>query len=132
MEQTTLRTFAILVSTAERNEWFQSKEDLPVPIREQLETSLRSSDSFTFLLADQKGREELVKALSGGNSQLGIRYANKEAGGKYPVGKVSFSSKDRQTADGIGLVPMMRRLIIGLSLAITVALLLLLTKIISR
>jgi hypothetical protein len=132
MEQTTLRTFAILVSTSDRNEWFQSKEDLPSPIREQMESSLRSSDSFTFLLADQNGREELVKALSGSPSQLGIRYTNKESNTKYPARKVTFASPDSSAAEGIGLVHMMRRITIGLSLAILVALFLLLTKILSR
>lgn len=132
MEQTTLRTFAVLVSTSERNQWFQSKEDLPASIRAQLESSLRSTDSFTFLLADQNGREELLKALSGGPSQLGTRYGNRQSSDKELVRKVSFSSGDTQPSEGIGLVPMMRRVTIGLSLVLALALILLMTRILSR
>ena len=77
MEQTTLRTFTIMVYNSNGAQWFRSKDELPVELRQKLEETMQSSNSATILLADRNGREELAKALRGTPSALSARYAPK-------------------------------------------------------
>ena len=127
MERATLRTSAILVSTGDRTEWFPSKETLPQSLRQQLENTLNSPNTFTFLLADRNGRRELAHALDGRPSSLSRRYTAKE-----PLGAPAAVAGKRSPDPGIGIVPMVRRFIIGLSLAFCAVLFLLTARVLSR
>ena len=136
MERTTLRTSTILVSTSERTEWFESKDAIPPSLRKQLEDSLNSPNSFTFLLADRNGRQELMNALDGRPSALTRRYTSRESGepGVEAVASLLATSGPvtKWNNDGIGIVPMVKRLVIGFSLAFSVVLFLLTAKVLSR
>ncbi len=135
MERATLRTSTILVSTSERTEWFDSKAEIPPSLRKQLEDSLNSPNSFTFLLADKNGRQELLNALDGRPSALTRRDTSKES----TVDPEAVSSLlatagpvTKWSNEGIGIVPMAKRLVIGFSLAFSAVLFLLTAKVLSR
>ena len=130
MERATLRTSTILICTSERTEWFDSKDEIPPSIRQQLENSLNSPNSFTFLLADRNGRQELLNALDGRPSALSRRYTSKEL--TMPGANAVSALPAMPGANGIGIVPMVQRLIIGFSLAISAVLFLLTAKVLSR
>lgn len=130
MEQSTLRTKSILVSTLDHTEWFQSKEDLPAPIRKRMESALNSPNSFTFLLADRNGRDELVKALGGESSPLTPRYSLKNSAKGLP-NKVTLSEPDTRSFDGTSIATTIRRMIIAFSLVLAFTLFLIGTKILS-
>ena len=136
MESATLRTSTILVSTSERTEWFDSKEEIPPSLRKQLEDSLNSPNSFTFLLADRNGRQELVNALGGRPSALTRRYTSmesKEHGSEVAVSLLAKAGPvTKWSNEGIGIVPMAKRLVIGFSLAFSAVLFLLTAKVLSR
>ncbi len=131
MEQSTLRTKSILVSTLDHTEWFQSKEDLPAPIRKQMESALNSPNSFTFLLADRKGRDELVRALGGEASPLTPRYASKNSN-KGMAKNVTLSAPENRSFEGMSIATTMRLMIIALSLALAFTLLLIGAKFLSH
>ena len=130
MEQSTLRTKSILVSTLDHTEWFQSKEDLPAPIRKQMESALNSPNSFTFLLADRNGRDELIKALGGESSPLTPRYASKNSS-KSMAKNVTLTASDAPSFDGIGIATTTRRIIIAFSLILAFTLILICGKFLS-
>jgi len=54
---------------------YRSVEDIPVGLRRKLQTSTASTNSATILIADKRGREELVRALQGQPSQVQCRLA---------------------------------------------------------
>ena len=135
MERNTLRTSTILVSTSERTEWFDSKASIPPSLRKQLEDSLNSTNSFTFLLAD-KNRQELINALDGRPSALTRRHTSYESTGEQAEAVASLLATagpvTKWSHEGIGIVPMVKRLVIGFSLAFSAVLFLLTAKVLSR
>ena len=130
MEQSTLRTKSILVSTLGHTEWFQSKEDLPASIRKQMESALDSPNSFTFLLADRNGRDELVKALAGETTPLAARHISKTS--TNVLGKNDTLAAFKTISfDGMSIAGTMRRIIATVSLVLIFTLLLIVTKLFS-
>ena len=117
MEQTTLRTFTIMVYNSNRAQWFRSKDELPQDLRKKLEQTLHSSNSATILLADRNGREELAKALRGTPSALSARYAPKMLPASIAEALPVVPIKSRRS-DGIGLVPMTKRIAIGFTIVL--------------
>ncbi len=136
MERATLRTSTILVSTSERTEWFESKAAIPPSLRKQLEDSLNSTNTFTFLLADRNGRQELINALDGRPSALTRRHTSYVSTGEQGEAVASLLATagpvTKWSHEGIGIVPMAKRLIIGFSLAFSAVLFLLTAKVLSR
>ena len=136
MERATLRTSTILVSTSERTEWFDSKEEIPPSLRKQLEDSLNSPNSFTFLLADRNGRQELANALGGRPSAMTRRNTSMESnvyGSEVAASLLATAGPvTKWRNEGIGIVPMAKRLVIGFSLAFSAVLFLLTAKVLSR
>lgn len=70
METRTVRTSTILISSGGQTRLFRSRSDVPVELREKLDESLASSTAATVLIADQKGRDEIMKLLRGEPSVL--------------------------------------------------------------
>ena len=118
-QQTTLRTFTIMVYNSNGTHWFRSKDELPAALREKLEETLQSSNSATILLADRNGREELAKALRGTPSALSSRYSPKPLPPgpilEQPLAVTSSAARIRRK-EGIGLVPMTKGIAIGFTL----------------
>src|SRR6202035_1174646 len=55
---------------------YRSVSEIPDRLRKELEESTNSFNSATILIADRRGREEIVKALNGLPSSLRSRLAN--------------------------------------------------------
>jgi hypothetical protein len=81
----TVKTSTIFIAKGGRTRVFRSVEDVPPRLRKQLEESTNSFNSATILIADRRGREEIVRALNGMPSSLRTRLASslspKRAGG---------------------------------------------------
>ena len=71
----TARSSTIFVATADDTRVYRSLQELPADLRQRLEATTRSHNSATILIADKRGREELVRALQGLPSQVQCRLA---------------------------------------------------------
>jgi hypothetical protein len=76
MQRVTVRTSTIFIAKGKETYVFQSVEDVPPALRKELERSTNSFNSATILIADRRGREEIVRALNGLPSSLRSRLAN--------------------------------------------------------
>jgi hypothetical protein len=73
MAQLTARSSTIVIATAQETHVYRSVEDVPPPLRQKLATYTRGMNSATILIADKRGREELVRALQGRPSEVQCR-----------------------------------------------------------
>ncbi len=76
MPRLTARSSTIFIATGEETRVYRSVEDVPPPLRRKLVESTRGLNSATILIADKRGREELVRALQGRASEVQSRLAN--------------------------------------------------------
>ena len=73
MSRHTLKSSTIFISVGEKTEVYRSVEDVPPPLRKKLEQSTNGINSATILIADRKGKEEIVRAIRGLPSSLRSR-----------------------------------------------------------
>src|SRR5689334_17823279 len=64
------RTSTIFIATGTGTHVYRSMGDVPPPLRRKLHTSTTGMNSATILIADKRGREELVRALQGRPSDV--------------------------------------------------------------
>jgi hypothetical protein len=76
MQRVTVRTSTIFIAKGNRTRVFHSVDEVPAQLRRELERSTNSFNSATILIADRRGREEIVRALNGLPSSLRSRLAN--------------------------------------------------------
>ena len=70
MEIQTFRTSTILISTGDKTQLYKSRSEMTPELRRDLQRTLNSSMAATILIADQKGRDEILKLLRGEASAL--------------------------------------------------------------
>ena len=73
MPHLTLKSSTIFISVGDKTEVFRSVNDVPPRLRKKLEQSTNSINSATILIADRKGKEEIVRAIRGLPSSLRSR-----------------------------------------------------------
>ena len=73
MSRVTLKSSTIFISVGNKTEVYRSVEDVPPPLRKKLEQSTNGINSATILIADRKGKEEIVRAIRGLPSTLRSR-----------------------------------------------------------
>ncbi len=73
MPQLTARSSTIFIAMGEKTRVYRSVEDVPFPLRQKLVESTRGMNSATILIADKRGRAELVRALQGRSSEIQCR-----------------------------------------------------------
>ncbi len=73
MASVTARSATIFIASGDETKVYHSVEDVPVEMRRRLLETTRSVNSATILIADKRGREELVRALQGGQSNVQSR-----------------------------------------------------------
>jgi hypothetical protein len=73
MSRVTLKSSTIFISVGDKTEVYRSVADVPPPLRKKLEQSTNSINSATILIADRKGKEEIVRAIRGLPSGLRSR-----------------------------------------------------------
>jgi hypothetical protein len=76
MSRVTLKSSTIFISVGSKTEVYRSVEDVPPPLRKQLEQSTNGIHSATILIADRKGKEEIVRAIRGLPSSLRSRLSS--------------------------------------------------------
>ncbi len=65
MTKLTAKSSTIFIASGDRTRVYHSLSDVPPVLRRRLEQSTRGVHSATILIADRRGREELVRALKG-------------------------------------------------------------------
>lgn len=73
MSRVTLKSSTIFISVGNKTEVYRSVDDVPPTLRKRLEQSTNSINSATILIADRKGKEEIVRAIRGLPSSLRSR-----------------------------------------------------------
>ncbi len=76
MNRVTVKTSTIFIAKGSRTHVYRSVNEVPPRLRKELEESTNSFNSATILIADRRGREEIVRALNGMPSNLRTRLAN--------------------------------------------------------
>jgi hypothetical protein len=75
MHRFTLKTSTIFIAKGRKTRVYRSVKDVPQRLRRELEESTNGFNSATILIADRRGREEIVRALHGLPSALRSRIA---------------------------------------------------------
>jgi len=75
MHKVTVKTSTIFIAKGGRTRVYQSVDEVPAKLRRQLEESTNGFNSATILIADRRGRAEIVRALNGLPSGLRSRLA---------------------------------------------------------
>jgi hypothetical protein len=73
MATLTARSATIFIASGESTHVYRSVEDVPLDLRRKLIETTQSVNSATILIADKRGREELVRALQGKRSDIRSR-----------------------------------------------------------
>ena len=73
MDRLTVKTSTIFISVGSKTKVYRSVDEVPPKLRRKLQESTTGLNAATILIADRKGREEIVKALQGLPSGLQAR-----------------------------------------------------------
>lgn len=73
MTRSTFKTSTIFVAIGEETNIYKSLHEMPPRVRRKLRESSRAWNSATIMIADRKGRDELVRAMQGQPSQVDSR-----------------------------------------------------------
>jgi hypothetical protein len=71
----TARSSTIFIATGLGTQVFRSVDQIPPALRRKLQETTRGLNSATILIADKRGRDELVRALQGQPSDVHCRLA---------------------------------------------------------
>ena len=80
MSRMTLKSSTIFISVGSKTRVYRSVDDVPPPLRKKLEQSTNGIHSATILIADRRGREEIVRAIRGLPTGLRSRLAQSLTG----------------------------------------------------
>jgi hypothetical protein len=69
----TAKSSTIFVATGEGTSVYRSIKEIPGPLRRKLQESMQGMHSATILIADKRGRDELIRALQGQPSNVQSR-----------------------------------------------------------
>lgn len=73
MTRLTARSSTIFIAIGDKTQVYRSVAEVPAGLRRKLAESTRGMNSATILIADKRGREELVRALQGQPSDVQCR-----------------------------------------------------------
>jgi hypothetical protein len=76
MHRVTVKTSTIFIAKGGKTQVFHSVSEVPARLRKELEDSTNGFNSATILIADRRGREEIIRALNGLPSGLRSRLAS--------------------------------------------------------
>jgi hypothetical protein len=71
-----VKTSTIFIAKGGKTQVYRSVSEVPPRLRKELEESTNSFNSATILIADRRGREEILRALNGLPSGLRTRLAS--------------------------------------------------------
>jgi hypothetical protein len=100
MEVMTARSSTIFIAAGgDETRVYRSVEDVPAALRRKLKDSTSGTNSATILIADKRGREELVRALQGQPSQVQCRLAERNR--SRQVSEVTADKKKQPVAGSL-------------------------------
>ena len=73
MKTVTIKTSTIFVSVGRHTQVYKSVGELPASLRTRLEKTAEEGNSATIVIADRRGKEELVRAIQGQPSSIPLR-----------------------------------------------------------
>lgn len=76
MNRVTVKTSTIFIAKGGKTRVYRSVNEVPAPLRKELEESTNSFNSATILIADRRGRQEIIRALNGLPSSLRTRLSS--------------------------------------------------------
>lgn len=76
MPRLTVKSSTIFISVGSKTQVFRSVDDVPPSLRKRLEQSTNGINSATILIADRRGREEIVRAIRGLPSNVRSRLSS--------------------------------------------------------
>jgi hypothetical protein len=76
MQRVTVKTSTIFIAKGSKTRVYHSVQDVPPHLRKELEDSTNGFNSATILIADRRGRQEILRALNGFSSRLRSRLAS--------------------------------------------------------
>src|SRR5258708_23853841 len=76
MHRVTVKTSTIFIAKGGRTKVYRSVEEMPRRLRQELEQSTNGFNSATILIADRRGRAEILRALPGIPSTVRTRLAS--------------------------------------------------------
>jgi hypothetical protein len=76
MQRVTVKTSTIFIAKGAKTRVYRSVQEVPAKLRKELEDSTNGFNSATILIADRRGREEILRALNGFPSGLRSRLAS--------------------------------------------------------
>jgi hypothetical protein len=117
MHRVTVKTSTIFIAKRGPTQVFRSVGEIPAKLRKELEESTNSFNSATILIADRRGREEIVKALNGMPSTLRSRLATSLA--PRPAGE---RASDASASKAMPVIHFVRRNWLEITLPAAVAL----------
>ena len=88
MARVTVKSSTIFISVGDKTQVFRSVNDVPPRLRKKLEQSTNGINSATILIADRRGRAEIVRAIRGLPSGVRSRFAaslRKDSEGEKPL-----------------------------------------------
>lgn len=80
MERVTIKSSTIFISIGDKTSVYRSMEEVPAPLRKKLQESTNGINAATILIADRRGREEIVRAIQGLPNGVRDRIASSLAG----------------------------------------------------
>ncbi|MEP7353073.1 MAG: hypothetical protein ABI824_07560 [Acidobacteriota bacterium] len=107
MQRITMKTSTIFIGKGDRTQVFHSVNDVPHELRQELEASTNGFNSATILIADRRGRQEIIRALNGLPTGLRTRLSTSlQAGTEHAesssTGALQATSPEA-SATGIGI-----------------------------
>jgi hypothetical protein len=75
MPRQTICSSTIFIAVGDETRVYRSVEEIPAPLRQKLEQTTNGLNSATILIADRRGREEIVRAIRGLPSGVRSRLA---------------------------------------------------------
>lgn len=76
MALVTAKSSTIFIGTKDSTQIYHSVEEVPATLRRRLKETTQSPTSATILIADKRGRDELIRALQGEPSDVQCRLAD--------------------------------------------------------
>jgi hypothetical protein len=65
MERLTIKRSTIFISVGDKTQVYRSVEEVPPTLRKKLQESTNGINAATILIADRRGRDEIVRAIRG-------------------------------------------------------------------
>lgn len=92
MERLTIKSSTIFISVGNSTNVYRSMDEVPAPLRKKLQESTNGLNAATILIADRRGREEIVRAIQGLPDGVKSRLAS-SLGGKAPAPARKWSQR---------------------------------------